>query len=220
MRRLIITAMAAAVMCALSHIPVLAMDWSRAFEKARYSVVSLWHNGGSCTAFSINYTQNYYLTADHCINEDGSMALWKEAVPNFNIKGKIDVLQVVKRNGPLDLALLQGGLGLPALAPGDEPRRGHELASIGYAFGEPEPFIFSSIVAAIKNAKAYSTTRRIILKDNQDMGGMSGGPVVDKHVNVVAMVQQALRVDGHVTNVAYGTSIRQIREFAKGYWDF
>ena len=217
MKRLIIATMTSFVMWA-SSIPALAMDWSRAFEKARYSIVALLHDGGNCTAFSINETDKYFFTAYHCINEDRNMLLWKETIPNYVFQGTFRVRRVVKKSLELDLAILEADYGMIAMVPGKEPQRGQELASIGYAFSESEPFILSSIVASVKDANAYGQKRRIVLKDNQDLSGMSGGPVIDRRGEVVTMVQQGLTVNGQVSNIAYGTSIKQIKEFAKGYW--
>ena len=194
------------------------MDWARAFDKARYSIAALFHDRLSCTAFSINETDKYFLTAHHCINEDGDMSFWKETIPNYVFQGTFRVRRVVKKSLELDLALLEADYGMIAMVPGKEPQRGQELASIGYALSEPEPFILSSIVASVKDANSYGKKRRIILKDNQDLSGMSGGPVINKHGEVATMVQQGLTVNGRITNIAYGTSIKQIQEFTKGYW--
>ena len=215
MRRLL----AAAIAVLFLAIPLEARDWSSIYDKAINSVVQLFHvhTNGTCTAFSINQQQRFYLTASHCII-DGEMGFWKEAIPNVTTQGVFKVVRVVKRSIALDLALLEGDLGFPALAPGAEPKHGHELISIGYAFGEPKPWLFSSIVAAIKDGQSYGVHRRILFKDNQDQGGMSGGPVLDKYGRVVSMVQAGVAVNGRLTNVSYGTSIKQLREFARGYW--
>lgn len=218
MRRLILAASVAVAILWSQAEQLSAFDWSNVYRRVQPSVAQLFHDRGSCTAFSIHQQERYWLTANHCINEDGSMAFFKEGIPGIVTQGTFEVTKVIARSVELDLALLQSDVGFPALQPGSEPKRGNELASIGYALSEPEPFIFGSIVASVKDARSYGSTRRIILRDNQDMGGMSGGPVVDVRGRVVAMVQQGLTVGGRITNVAYGTSIRDIRKFTGIYW--
>ena len=214
MRRLI----AALIAILLLVLPASAADWSGVFDRTKFSVASLFSDAGSCTAFSIDQGRRHYLTADHCIATDGTMAFWKEGIPGFNTQGTFDVVRVLQRSKELDAAVVEGSIGLPALMPGPEPKIGSELASIGYALGEPAPWIFGSLVASVKDARSYGQTRRIIFRDNQDVMGVSGGPVVDRQGRVVAMVQQGLVVDGRMTNIAFGTSIKQLREFARIYW--
>lgn len=208
MLRVLLTVLAALFFFASS---TNAFNWSRNFEQMRFSVVSVFHLKGSCTAFSINQKHAYYLTAAHCLGED--IALWKEQVPGLvAVQGRIDVKQVTLVNKQKDIAVLEGVIGLPSVVRG-KASIGQEVASIGYAYGENRPFILASIISQIREARAYDTTRIIILRDNVDIGGMSGGPVINTRGQVIAMVQQVNR------NLSWGTAIEDIYQLTKLYWE-
>lgn len=214
MKRLIIALLAVLLMT----MPAQAYDWSKVFNRINLSVVQLFHSRGVCTAFSINRAYKHYLTAAHCLGED--MRMWKETTPGIGMQHTFDVVTVRKSSRELDVAVLEATEGLAAIPRGQNPVRGNEVASIGYAFGEEAPFILSSITASVKTVRAYSRARLIILKDNQDIGGMSGGPVVDTRGKLVGMVQMGINTNnGQQTNIAYGTAVSDIYAFVKDYWE-
>ena len=213
MKRLVLSAILAV---SLLVSPAQAFNWSGVFMQVQKSVVQLFHARGTCTAFSINQQKGYYLTAAHCLGEN--MAMWKEATTATGTQHTFRVLRVLGSSIELDLAVLEAAEGLQGLPRGRVPNKGDEVASIGYAFGEPEPFIIGAIITHIKEARSYGRYRHIIMKDNQDIGGMSGGPVVDTKGRLVGMVQQGVVIDAQVSNIAYGTAIDDLYEFTKSYW--
>lgn len=205
------------LICILFVSPVLGHDWSGVFDRVKQSVVQLFHDKGNCTAFSINQQSHYYLTAFHCLGNN--MAFWKESSTSSGMQHTFNVLRVMKMSKQLDLAVLEAEEGMPALLKGKMPREGAEVASIGYAFGEDRPYIFTQHVAHIKEARSYDILRKIIIKDQKDIGGMSGGPVVDIKGNVVSMVQFGAIGNGGDDLVDFGTAIEDIYKFAKDFWE-
>ena len=213
MVRLLITALTAVLILAT---PLQAFNWSGVFTQIQKSVVQVFSERGSCTAFSIDQERKYYLTAAHCLG--GELTMWKETTTATGPQHAFSVVGVLAVSKELDLAVLEASEGLQVVPRGKLPRRGEEVASIGYAFGEPEPFIIGSLITQVKEARSYARTRVIILKDNQDIGGMSGGPVVDTKGRLVGMVQQGITMGSSVTNIAYGTAITDLYAFTKEYW--
>ena len=213
MARLLITALTAVLLLAT---PLQAFNWSGVFTQIQKSVVQVFSERGSCTAFSIDQERKYYLTAAHCLG--GELTMWKETTTATGPQHAFSVVGVLAVSKELDLAVLEASEGLQVVPRGKLPRRGEEVASIGYAFGEPEPFIIGSLIAQVKDARSYARTRVIIFKDNQDVGGMSGGPVVDTKGRLVGMVQQGVTLGDQISNIAYGTAITDIYAFSKEYW--
>ena len=215
MARLLLTALTAVFILAT---PLQAFNWSGVFSQVQQSVVQLISERGSCTAFSIDQERKYYLTAAHCLS--GDLTFWKEASTATGPQHAFTLVRVLVASKELDLAVLEGSEGFVAVSRGRMPRKGEEVASIGYAFGEPDPFIIGSIVAQIKEARSYARTRVILFKDNQDIGGMSGGPVVDTRGRLVGMVQSGITIGSQMTNIAYGTAITDLYAFTKAYWRY
>lgn len=211
----------------------LAHNWSRVFAEARGSVVMLFHKSGSCSAFSINEQQHYYLTAHHCLPNDPSAAieasrqemdrpsptgmyLFLDAVPGVRTMGTAIVLRVLKADATLDVALLEAEVGLPALPRGSEPRIGEDIAALGYALSEPGAWLIVGNVAYLKDA--VGGQRRVVLRSTSEIGGMSGGPVIDTRGRVISIVSQGVVYRGQIVPLNYGTSIRQLEKFTKGFW--
>lgn len=197
--------------------PTFGYDWSKIFTKTRQSIVQVFNTKGSCTAFSINQAGHYYLTAAHCLGDN--LMFWKESSPATGIQHTFGVMRVIKFSKELDLAILEGTEGMPALNRGKMPKEGAEIASIGYAFGEDNLFLFAQNVSRIKEARAYGIIRTIIIKDQKDIGGMSGGPVIDTKGNVVGMVQQGLIAEDGDDLVDYGTAIKDIYAWSRDFWE-
>ena len=210
----------------------IAHNWSRVFTEARSSVVMLFHKSGSCSAFSINEQQHYYLTDHHCLPDNPSAAieasrremdrpsptgmyLFVDAVPMVRSMGNVVVMRVLKADAALDLALVEAEIGLPALRRGAEPRVGDEIAAMGYAFGEPSLWLSAGNVVNIKDATGG---RRLLIRSTAEIAGESGGPVVNVKGEVISIVQSGIRYQGSLTGLNYGVSIKEMWRFAKGFW--
>lgn len=220
------------IILALLGVSAAAHNWSRAFEQARGSTAMLFHSSGTCTAFSINEQRRYYLSAYHCLPDDpvkaaadskGTMSqpsptgmyLFMEAVPNIRAQGMAVVLRIVKADRNLDLVLLEADTGLPALRRGREPLIGEEIAALGYALSEPSLWLIAGNAAYLKDTAGQ---RRLVFRGSSEIGGMSGGPVINTRGEVVSMVQQGLVYQRQIVPINYGTSIKQMASFARGFW--
>lgn len=147
-----------------------------------------------CTGFVI--ARHRVMTAAHCINEvmqaDG-----------------IDV-KVLKVDEYADLALLEVGTPKPVLGIRDEPLvRFEDLTAIGYGWGWKQLTVLHERAFILGTQVQASRAPGVIVQGGY-IGGMSGGPVVDKDGHVVCMVQQSN--DG----IGYGVPSLSMRAFLYG----
>lgn len=168
MRRLV-----ASVALALSLlIPVSAANpWTVAYKTVKASTLFL----ENCSAFMINATKRYALTAAHCeepkMTADGVLAY----------KVFID-----KRK---DLMVLRVNVDRPALklaAQGVEV--GDEVASMGYGAVLEQPMFRIGNVSNV-NLNIEELSGPYLMVDNHFVPGQSGGPIVNQRGEVVGIVQ-------------------------------
>ena len=162
---------------------VEASDWSRVVQRVAASTAPLTcslHSRNVCTAFSINAEQGLYLTANHC------------AQPFMSDEGEAEVpfldgqaLTVVFVSEALDLAIVKSAVKRPALTYRTKPLLvGAEVGSYGYGYGLVVPIFRTSIISAfVKDPTGIEWT----FLDSALIGGMSGGPVVDRDGRVVGV---------------------------------
>ena len=162
----------------------------------------------TCTAFSINGREGYYLTAYHCV---------EYAVSDLRL-AKDDPVGVVKVDKDADLALLTSPikrLGLkwrPTLAP-----RGTRVWAAGYAFGQADFYTTSAVVAHTWDSPFLVTPPGYVFYGNF-IGGMSGGPIVDEDLKVVSIVQHGGHPASELQDIGGGPGFITLYRFTRGYW--
>lgn len=148
-----------------------------------------------CTAFSI--APRKLMTAAHCVPSN-MVSLSADRVRVYPIK--IDVAK--------DLAILLWDKELPALSFRDSPLVRYEaVTALGYGYSFAHPTVTFHQVIMLN----YSPDPDEIWPGTWYMGGfiggMSGGPVIDKDGFVVGVVQRGS------AQMGYGVSVATIREF-------
>lgn len=198
--------------------PAVAADSWESVSRSLYASVarvSVYTDPGvpaaTCSAFSINEDRNYYLTAAHCAGEylmlDNQIA-WR-----------------IYFNDELDLMVVQApGLTRLALEPSRRAvTQGTEIAAYGYAEGLPLPSLRTGVVQ-LANIQLdiwvgdpftgrVVTGQRWHVSDYAYIGGMSGGPVVDRSGRIVSIVQLGSPTSG------LGRPLDVILEATGQFWE-
>lgn len=188
--------------------PLLAKDWSKVTAQLNLATFPLQTDMGNiyCTGFMIDSARGYALTAAHCVDDqEGNV---KEII---NV-GK-DQATVVFFDADLDVAVLHSvTINRPSILPAKEVKVGQELLSFGFA---RESGLYGHFRAG--NVAGIGSVDELpsvwVITDQPFIGGMSGGPVVDKDGKLIAMVQ---RSDRALTGI--GRSIGAIWAATKEYW--
>lgn len=149
--------------------------------------------GTSCTGFMIK--PKFVLTANHCLQ---SNSLSFDGFPG----------RLIKNDEYLDLALVNVSEELkPSLTLRDEEVvEGEGLTGIGYGYGWEIPLVIAEKVVIPNYAVDPGSPTGIIVQGGY-IGGMSGGPVIDKDGQVVGIIQRA------VNSIGYGVGTQMIKAF-------
>lgn len=198
----------------LAVVPASASNWVKVAEKVLASTFQLQTKAGEgfCTGFIIDDRNDYAMTASHCVNAGG----WVEGGIYVDKK----LVEVTYDNPALDAAVLK-------LTDDTRPRLkvnkdllrvGTPVASAGYAYGMPQAFFRTGIIAVVE--RYYPDEFEMpdgpwIERDYSDIPGMSGGPVVDDSGKVIGVVQMGTR-DGF--GVSMSRWIGYIYQHTKQYW--
>jgi S1-C subfamily serine protease len=168
MKRLVVSAILALSLLA----PVSAANpWTIAYKTVKSSTIYM----EICTAFMINASKRYALTAAHCETEkmlaDGTTAF----------KVFVD-----KRK---DLMIIRVNIDRPSLrlAP-QSVEVGEEVASMGYGAVLEQPMFRIGHISNV-NLQIEELSGPYIIVDNKFVPGQSGGPVVNQRGEVVGIVQ-------------------------------
>jgi Trypsin-like peptidase domain len=148
-----------------------------------------------CTGWVV--AQNRVMTAGHCGSDD--------------MRADGYQAHVLLMDKYYDLALLDTPTGTkPALVIATQaPTTYEHLVAIGYAHGFTRPFVLDEKVVLLDYTPDPAIAPGLWMSPGF-MGGMSGGPVVDEHGVVVAIVQRTADQAG------YGVSAFLIRAFLVG----
>jgi len=181
--------------------------WDVVVKKLQRSTVPITcsvHGIPMCSAFSINEPAGLYLTVNHCIQ------------PFLSDEGQPEVpyldgrpLDVVFVNEALDLAIVRSTTRRPALYYRQAPfGTGTSVASFGYAYGMPTPLFRTAQVAGV-----FYDPERVewMALDNALIGGMSGGPIVDRFGRVVGINDKSDYTTG------FSISLRELKD-ATEFW--
>lgn len=168
---------------------------------ANGAVIYIETSKGSCTGFIINTVEKLALTANHCDPEDGS-PIWADKV-RAEVKAKDSKKDLlVLRIEDLDPS--RTALSLAS----KNPVTGQEVASVGFGYG----------LDSVQFRRTTVSSNAITLPNNVNPGpfvginnsftpGQSGGPVLNRQGNVVAIVQL-----GDEATLGLGVGAETIRE--------
>ena len=128
-----------------------------------------------CTAFSVNESKGYWMTAAHClaVGEDGQL------------DGQ--ALEVLAADPEIDLAVLTGPRRPAFQLATTAPEIGDDVVVIGYAFGSRSPLV---LFGRMSNpaANVYEGVTLSVV-DLTSGGGASGGPTIDASGRVFCVHQ-------------------------------
>lgn len=158
---------------------------NRVVMKVLQSVVRVTSDNSVCTGFVIDAQKDIVLTAGHCVDAFPVYADGEEAIV------------ILDEDEVVDLAVLQARIRKPALEPALDIEHGEEIVAIGYANGFPVPqmrvgFVLAPFASAIG---PLGLGHGYVIMSFPLVGGMSGGPVVNKEGKVVGISQLSSNVD-------------------------
>ena len=167
-----------------------------------------------CTAFSINEEKGFWATAGHCVvfwtfPEDGK----GDPTLNFRDIGIHDIeVEPVFVDVPGDVAVVQSVFHAPTIPLGEQPvidlnKDLPEVTLYGYMFGQ-DPTIFKGRIANLHLVLQVP----YMVFDSHCGGGHSGSPVLDKHNEVISILQIQV-VGGFCGGAPYETMSK-----LKPYW--
>jgi S1-C subfamily serine protease len=130
--------------------------------------------------------------------------------------------QVIKIDDEQDLALIRvpadSTLPFISLSPGDSPNEGAECTVMGFPmidrFG-PGVKITRGIVTSNTRSDEHPGYEYDVMVDAKVNPGNSGGPILDKYGNVMAIVSMKTLANEHSDSFGLGISSGQIRKFLK-----
>lgn len=188
-----------------------AADWTSVVDRVAKSIVLVENDRGLCTGIVINSaykddkdTYSLILTAAHCYGEH----LYADQEP----------ARVKWKDEKKDLLVLQiSESGKPALMLAkDDPKRGSELASLGFGYGtvmDQAMFRIAHVSAVNLFVAADGIGGPLIATDATFVGGQSGGPCVNTDGEVVMIVQMG------TSAVGLGVGADVLRSKVGKYWE-
>lgn len=168
-------------------LPATSQDWMSVARKVSKSLVALETAEGQnyCTGFVINNEQNYIATAGHCIVDEETGEVYIPYVDKVQAKA-------VTVDPTTDFAVVVVDVNKPALKPSHKTIQiGMPVMSVGFAYGFEVPQFRPTFVAGLENDLEDPFGSGFLAFSNSLVGGQSGGPIVDRDGNVIAMNQVA-----------------------------
>lgn len=180
-----------------------ASDWSEQAVSLRHSTaqVVLYEDSevaGYCSAFSINDPKDYFLSAAHCFGSYMTVA-GNNAYPIY-----------VDRDSDLMVVVVPDSGNVPALSPASEVRSGEETAAFGYGYAFSQPMLRFGPLSIVDLEYEHE---HFSIFGFTFVGGMSGGPVVDRDGKVVSIVQQGNEYIG------MGRTLGEILSKTAKFWE-
>jgi hypothetical protein len=130
-----------------------------------------------CTAFAVRFDPPTYLTAAHC---------------NVGVPGEIDgqMVEFVAQSNQILAIKVPNGKARPMLILGERPRAWEDTVhAYGIGGALRHPFIFDGRVLDTRR-KPYDEETDLMMMFNQNfIGGMSGGPIVNEKGQLVSVVE-------------------------------
>lgn len=156
-----------------------------------------------CTTSSINEKKDYWITAAHCVADDDPRYIEGTAV------------FVTEKDVDLDLAVLTAPMmDVKAIDLAQQgPKVGDEALIAGHPFGYPGLFLTQGHVANVD--ADLDDTHRFMILDVAIAPGNSGSPVLDKHGDMISILQVGW---GGYSPVGGGATWRDLARFAGKYF--
>jgi S1-C subfamily serine protease len=163
-----------------------------------------------CTAFSINQTEGYWVTAKHCIEAGVVIQFLTGQTPT--LAGH--PYTVIHVDPIYDVAVIQSGVTAPALPLARRaPAVGDRITVEGFPLGVQTPVITRGYVAA-RNVPVD----RLFPSDMLDVtttGGNSGSPVMNEWGEVIGVLWGGSRDSEHSLSVPYGATKRTLEPYVE-----
>lgn len=188
------------VALSLLSVPAPAQDWASVAGKVEKSLVALSTNGRlMCSGFVIDSQRDFVQTAAHCV-EGRDVAV--DGVP----------ATVVAYDQATDLAVLHAPTSKPALKPSKRAlKKGMPVMSVGHAYGFEQVTVRPGYVSSLENdLPGFGYDYLAVVPAL--VGGQSGGPIVDRDGNVVAINQVGDDYTG------WGQTIKKVLSVVGRFW--
>ena len=164
------------------------------------------HGEGSrstCTGFSINEEQGYFITAYHCLNNGTVVGLKVDNESARLLWASLD----------LDATVLATQLHRPSLRPRTQAKKGQLIGVLGFGYGLADTIFKSGFIAHPSIPFGVPTQpENWLMVDSPFIAGMSGAPIFNESGDVIALVQQTDGVMG------WGHPIDDIYKATRIYW--
>lgn len=154
---------------------------------------------GSCTAFMIDNSKHYVMTAAHC---DGEKILIDGTATYRVFKDERKDLMVLRAMGV-------DGPNVKLAA--SDPSRGDEVASMGFGAGLEDPMFRIAHVSNVR-MDIEGLSGPFVMIDAGFVGGQSGGPVVNENGELVMIVQRGN------DSIGIGVGVEIIKDRAGKYF--
>lgn len=149
-----------------------------------------------CTVTSINAKYHYYLTAAHCVSDDGTSLVARQyLIGDPLVPANIDEARVVDVDFTNDLAILQtvaNAIITPALSlQMHDVEYGQALHMVGHSYGWNQPTYMVGTIANPRQIVPDEPERAFMLFEMPAAPGNSGSAVLNSHDEVVSVLQVA-----------------------------
>jgi S1-C subfamily serine protease len=177
--------LAAVLLALLTVVPATAFErWPLAMVNRSVAMLAWQNEDGNCTAFSINQKKGRYLTAGHCVGDQGTVVLINDTEAELLYADYVNDIAVY------DVA---DGKGQPALKLGLAPVIGDEIMYVGHGYGAPVPVAEVGIFLIPSQLPPFEALSPKQFASTDAIPGMSGGPIVNRKGEVVGMVTCSYR---------------------------
>ena len=155
-----------------------------------------------CTAFAVRFDPALYVTARHCFGDDVALGTIDSA--------KVTVVAVSQE---LVAVTTTTGRQHPILILGDRPQLGQYVTGMGYGGPYKVPFMYRGVY--VGDYPVMGEERKLAVFQQNFVGGMSGGPVVNDEGRVVSVMQCGASYGGHNADFGCGSTYDETSDFIR-----
>lgn len=149
---------------------------------------------GQCSLFTVG--GGFYITASHCMA--GPVKLGEEILTSIFV------------NKEEDIALLRGEVRGMGFKLGREPKKGDEVTAFGFPASIPVVIQIPSVYQGEFQIPNFGPPSAIYW--GNAMGGMSGGPILDRKGEVVGVITGGGNPSSMLQNIGTGVRYRALRK--------